>query len=290
MQLLRDAGTSPERRGCGITASPTKARPLLFVGQMSAVPHAVAERDRRVARAPAARAVAMALLCSVLFAAAVGSMALALATGLQLGRGGLTGFGAVAVDLLLVLQFPIVHSLLLSASGRPWLARLSPFGHGRVLATSTYTLLASCQLLATFWLWSPSGVVWSSPSGAAIARWTLFGLAWVFLQKALWDAGLALQTGAAGWWALLRGRPVNYGDLPTRGLFARCRQPIYFGFAAVLWTAPTWSLDWLALATVWSAYCFFGPRRKEVRWQQVFGARFTAYRATVPYFVPRTFR
>jgi protein-S-isoprenylcysteine O-methyltransferase Ste14 len=99
-----------------------------------------------------------------------------------------------------------------------------------------------------------------------------------------------LQTGAAGWWALLRGRKVDYGDMPTRGLFAACRQPIYLGFALVLWTAPTWTPDWLLLAVGWSLYCVVGPRRKEARWQRQFGERFLSYRQSVPYLLPRLFR
>lgn len=243
--------------------------------------------------APRARvpALAMALTCHLAFAAAVGSMALALATGMQIGRGTLSGAAAVAANLLLILQFPLVHSWLLGRRGRAWVARLSPFGHGRTLAVSTFALLASLQLLLTFWAWSPSGIVWHEPHGASGAvQWLLFVLAWLFLQKALWDAGLAVQSGAAGWWALFRGKPVDYGDLPTGGLFARCRQPIYLGFALVLWTAPVWSADWLLLAGPWTFYCVFGPRWKEARWHRLFGARFADYRTSVPYFLPRLFR
>jgi protein-S-isoprenylcysteine O-methyltransferase Ste14 len=233
-------------------------------------------------------ALATAVLVHSLFALAVGSLAFALATGMQWGRGTLTGGLAVVANTLLVAQFPLVHSWLLTSRGRALLARLSPFGHGEVLTVSTYALSASLQLLLAFWAWSPSGVVWHEPHGATgVLQWLAFGGAWLFLQKALWDAGLAVQSGAAGWWALLRGRAVDFGELPTRGLFARCRQPIYLGFALVLWTAPVWTLDWLLLATGWSAYCVVGPLRKEARWQRRFGDRFTAYRATVPYLLPR---
>lgn len=235
------------------------------------------------------RAVAMALLCHGVFGVAVGSMAYALATGMQHGVGRLTGAAGWLANALLVAQFPLVHSWLLGR-GRGWLARLSPVGHGATLAPSTYAISASLQLLAAFWLWSPSGVVWREPvGGLGFLQWGVFGAAWLFLHKALFDAGLMLQTGAAGWWALLRGRKVDYGDLPTRGLFARCRQPIYLGFALVLWTAPTWTPDWLLLAVGWSAYCVVGPRWKEARWQRRFGERFLAYRRSVPYLLPRLF-
>jgi protein-S-isoprenylcysteine O-methyltransferase Ste14 len=240
-------------------------------------------RARRIAAALATAAVLHAL-----FAAAVGSLAFALATGLQWGAGTMSGAWAVAANGLLVLQFPLAHSWLLTARGRALLARLSPFGHGGTLVVSVYAMVASLQLLLAVWAWSPSAIVWHAPHGAVgTVQWVVFGGAWLVLQKALWDAGLALQSGAAGWWALLRGRPVDWGDMPTRGLFARCRQPIYLGFALVLWTAPVWTPDWLALACGWSTYCVVGPLRKEARWQRRFGTRFTAYRATVPYLLPR---
>lgn len=236
-------------------------------------------------------ALVMAVLCHTAFAAAVGSMAWALGTGMQLGCGTLTGTGATLVNLLLALQFPLVHSFLLGVRGRQLIPKLSPLGHGRVLAVTTYAMSASAQLLLTFWAWSPSGIVWHTPHGLLGAgQWTAFVAAWLFLQKALWDAGLGVQSGSAGWWALLRGRPVAYGPMPTQGLFATCRQPIYLGFALVLWTAPVWTPDWLLLAVTWSTYCVVGPLHKEARWQRRFGDAFVAYRERVPYLLPRLFR
>lgn len=233
-------------------------------------------------------ALGMALLCHGAFVLAVASMAWALVSGLQSGRGSLPSGLAILANVLLVVQFPLVHSFLLSRSGRPWLQRLSPVGFGRTLAPSTYVLIGSLQLLTTFWAWTPSGVVWHRPhGGSGVAQYAMFAGAWLFLIKALTDAGLGMQTGAAGWWALWRETPVNYGAMPHRGVFALCRQPIYLGFALVLWTAPTWSADWLGLATGWTLYCVFGPRFKEARWERRFGDQFRAYRATVPYLLPR---
>lgn len=230
----------------------------------------------------------MALACHVTFVLAVGSMAWSLAHGLQLGEGRAPGLLGPIANLLLVLQFPVVHSFLLSSRGRPWLRRLSPVGCGDVLAPTTYVWIGSLQLLLTFWAWTPSGIVWHVPHGVAgVLQYLLFAGAWSFLVKALADAGLAMQSGAAGWWALLHDRAVAYGPMPTRGLFALCRQPIYLGFALVLWTAPAWSPDWLFLASVWTVYCVVGPRWKERRWERLFGDPFRAYRASVPYLLPR---
>ncbi|MFT7535116.1 MAG: protein-S-isoprenylcysteine O-methyltransferase Ste14 [Hyphomicrobiaceae bacterium] len=75
--------------------------------------------------------------------------------------------------------------------------------------------------------------------------------------------------------------------MPSGGLFRGCRQPIYLGFAMVLWTAPTWSLDWLLLSLVWGSYCAIGPLLKEARWLRMYGSQFAEYRASVPYLLPR---
>lgn len=233
-------------------------------------------------------AITAAIVCHVLFLVAVASMAFALATGMQQGLLCLPWPWAASWNLLLVLQFPLLHSFLLTARGRRVLDHCWPAAMAKTLRPTTYASLASLQLLATFWLWSPTGIVWSEPHGASGAvHLLLFAAAWLFLQKSLWDAGLMLQTGAAGWWALLRDRQVDYGAMPSGGTFRLCRQPIYLGFALVLVTAPVWSLDWLALTMGWSLYCIFGPRRKEARWARIFSQDFERYRATVPYFLPR---
>lgn len=234
-----------------------------------------------------ALALLLAVVCHGLFVLAVGSMGWQLLHGLQLGRGTASGVSAVLLDAVLVLQFPLLHSFLLGARGRPWLARLVPFCGGR-FGTTTYAISASLQLLAAFWLWTPSGVVFYAPSGIPFAlHCGLWALAWLFLVKALSDAGLALQTGAAGWTAVWQGRAVRYGGMPTEGLFALCRQPIYLGFASVLWTAPCWTLDWLLLTASWTVYCVLGPRLKEGRWLRIHGQRFEEYRRAVPYMFPR---
>ena len=187
-----------------------------------------------------------------------------------------------------MLQFPLLHSYLLTQRGRRLLERCVPAPFGATLRPTTYATVASLQLLATFWLWAPSGVVWSEPHGAGgFVHMALFVASWAFLQKALWDAGLMLQSGAAGWWALLRDRRVDYGTMPERGLFAVCRQPIYLGFALVMWTAPVCTPDLVLLAAGWSMYCALGPLHKEARWAARYGERFAEYRRTVPYMIPR---
>jgi len=235
-------------------------------------------------------AASAAIVCHVSFLAAIAAMLASLWNGMQLGVGRLDGAAAFAANFALLAQFPLLHSWLLRERGRRTLARLVPGQHGRTLATTTFATIASWQLLATFMLWSPSHVVLWEPHGATRLAFVVpFAAAWLFLVKALYDGGLALQSGALGWRALWRGERPRFGGLPTSGTFALCRQPIYFGFALTLWTGPVWTLDHLFVALVWTTYCLVGPLAKERRFAAIHGAEFATYRERVPYFVPRLF-
>jgi len=231
------------------------------------------------------------VLCHGTFLVAVSAMAYGLWNGLVSGpvsgRGALTGTAGLVANVLLALQFPLVHSFLLTLRGRALLARLAGSRHGRALSPTTYAWSAALQILATFALWSPSGVVWWRPvGGALVAMNVLYGAAWLFLGKALLDGGLGLQTGWIGWSAVWRGRRVQFPPLAQHGLFAVCRQPIYLGFALTLWTGPVWTPDRLLLAVVWSTYCFAGPLHKEARYRAMHGDAFVRYQERVPYMLP----
>ncbi|MCA8925939.1 MAG: isoprenylcysteine carboxylmethyltransferase family protein [Planctomycetes bacterium] len=230
-------------------------------------------------------AVGYGLTCHLSFLAGVAAMIYGLHEGLQGGFGPFRGAWALAANALLVLQFPLLHTLLLSKRGAPWLARLAPPHLARSLATTNFATFASLQLLTVFLLWSPSGVVWFEPSGPL--RWGmqgLYALSWVLVVKTMGDAGLSTQLGYLGWWSVARGRQPQYPGFPQAKSFGVCRQPIYLAFALTLWTGPVWTPDHLAVALLWTGYCVVGPVFKERRYVQRYGEAFRAYQARVPFF------
>jgi methanethiol S-methyltransferase len=235
-----------------------------------------------------ALALTLGLLCHALFAAGVLAMILAMFFGLSESLGTVPWPWAALANAALIVQFPLAHSALLTGPGGRLLARLVPGPHGRTLATTTYAMIASTQLLALFALWTPSGVVWWRAEGAMFwAVSAAYATSWLILLKASFDAGAEVQSGALGWMSLLaRIRPV-FPDMPTQGLFRLIRQPIYVAFALTLWTVPVWTPDQLILAISFTAYCLMAPRLKERRFAARYGGRFDRYRATVPYAVPR---
>ena len=109
----------------------------------------------------------------------------------------------------------------------------------------------------------------------------------MLLVKASYEAGAEVQSGALGWMSLAQDKKPVFPDMPTEGLFSIIRQPIYVSFTLTLWTVPVWTPDQLALAIIFTAYCLYAPKLKEARVEKRYGARFRAYRARVPYALPR---
>ncbi len=235
-----------------------------------------------------ALALTMGMLCHAAFAAAVLAMIVAMFFGLSESLGRVPWPWAALANAALIVQFPVVHSALLTGRGRQFLVRLMPGPHGATLATTTYALVASLQLLALFALWTPSGIVWWRADGTVF--WLVcsaYAGAWLLLIKASFDAGVEVQSGALGWMSLLARIAPVFPDMPSRGLFRLIRQPIYVAFALTLWTVPVWTPDQLALAVTYTVYCLLAPRLKERRFAERYGARFERYRAAVPYALPR---
>lgn len=228
------------------------------------------------------------IVCHTIFAAAVFAMIVAMFHGMSLSFGRVPDPWSVLANALLVLQFPLVHSWLLSKRGAAVLRRMGPADHAVTLSTTTYAIVASVQLLALFALWTPSGVIWWRAEGGVF--WIIcaaYAASWLLLIKASFDAGAEVQSGALGWMSLVQNIKPTFPDMPTTGLFAIIRQPIYVSFALTLWTVPVWTPDQLALAVTLTAYCLAAPKLKERRFARRYGDRFEHYQKNVPYVVPR---
>ncbi|MCR9110936.1 isoprenylcysteine carboxylmethyltransferase family protein [Marivita sp. XM-24bin2] len=235
-----------------------------------------------------ALALIMGALCHVIFAIAVLSMMVAMFFGMSESFGTVPWPWAILVNAVLILQFPLLHSFLLSKRGTKIVSRLVPGPHGGTLATTTYAIIASLQLSALFLLWTPSGIIWYRAEGTAFVLICIaYAATWLLLLKASFDAGAEVQSGALGWMSLLGKIKPVFPGMPTQGLFRLIRQPIYVAFALTLWAVPVWTPDQMALAVSYTAYCLLAPRLKERRFEQRYGTAFDRYRDRVPYVLPK---
>jgi ubiquinone biosynthesis O-methyltransferase len=226
-------------------------------------------------------------LCHGLFTLAVAIMIYEMFFGMGRSWGALPAPWRWIGNGVLLLQFPIAHSFLLTRRGRALLSSLAPASLGSDLSSTSYVILASVQIILLFWCWSPSGVIWWQAHGPMLlVMAVLYAGGWLLLLKSMFDAGITLQIGSLGWWAVLRNTRPIFPPMPTGGLFRICRQPIYMAFTITLWTVPTWTPDQFALAVVLTSYCLTGPLLKEARFLRLFGREFEDYRTRHPYWLP----
>src|SRR5688500_11956684 len=132
-----------------------------------------------------ATAIVYGILCHTLFVTAVGTMIAAMYFGMSRSLGDVPPRWSSLANALLLAQFPIFHSLLLTPFGNSMLRRLAPGHIGSRLSTTTYVIIASIQVLALFALWTPSRTIWWQAEGGVLWIVTaLYTAAWVLLAKA----------------------------------------------------------------------------------------------------------
>ena len=227
------------------------------------------------------------LMCHGIFLVAGVVMFFTILTGFQFSVGPTEGYSAVAINFLLLVQFPAGHSFFLSNRGMKVLEIFAPKSYAKTLRTTVYATIASIQLILLFTFWNFSGVfIWQIETPASITMIILNLLSWALLSISSIQAGYKVQTGSLGWTSVYQGKKPVFPDMPTRGLFSIIRQPIYLSFSLVLWTSPQMTLDLFIVALTYSLYCYFGPMLKERRFQKLYGKRFSEYQQKVPYYVP----
>ena len=232
-------------------------------------------------------AVLYGLVCHIIFAASVITMLVSMFFGMSQSFGKIPDPYLYFVNLLLLLQFPLAHSFLLSAIGKKYLLYFSPKDYSKTLAPTIFALLASLQLFLLFFFCTPTQIIiWEASGILYFVMCTLYSCSWLLLIWASIDAGAELQSGALGWMSLAQNKTPKFPDLPTLGLFKFIRQPIYASFALTTWTTPNWTVDQLLIAVVFTAYCIISPKFKEKRFEKRFGKKFTDYQSQVPYMVP----
>jgi methanethiol S-methyltransferase len=147
-----------------------------------------------ISRAHRAAAIAYGIVCHALFAGAVGTMIVAMFFGMSRSFGRVPTSWSALTNATLLIQFPFLHSQLLSPFGAAILKRLAPAAIGSRMVTTTYAILASIQVTLLFALWTPSGVIWWRAMGTML--WfisSLYTFAWLLLKPAVADRA-AIQT------------------------------------------------------------------------------------------------
>ena len=227
------------------------------------------------------------ITCHLTFAIAVIAMIYHMFYGMQKSFGNFEGTLAIVANGALIIQFPLVHSFLLSKRGQKLLNFLGPKNVARSLATTSFTIIASMQLLFLFMFWSPSKIVYEMPyEFLGYILPILYFISWILLIIATIDAGFEVQSGALGWVSVLANRKPIFPPLPKKGLYSMIRHPIYASFFLAVITVPSWTADQLVVSLILGAYCIFAPILKDRRLMKRYGDEYLKYKNITPYMIP----
>jgi protein-S-isoprenylcysteine O-methyltransferase Ste14 len=192
---------------------------------------------------------------------------------------------AAGVDLGLLGLFALQHTLMARAAVKRRMARIVP----RALERSTFVLLASLLLLATFALWQPiGGTVWNVQAAAGRAAvLAVYAAGWVIVVASTFMTDHLELFGLRQAHAALTGRTLLPGGFKERWFYAWVRHPMMSGFVVVVWASPRMTVGHVLFAAASSAYIAVGLAFEERDLRRRLGATYDDYRRRVPMLVPR---
>ena len=228
------------------------------------------------------------LACHGIFVISGALMFFTLFFGFSIQISSLEQYIGVTSNIIFLIQFPLLHSFLLSQRGKFFLRLFYSKKFSGKLDTTIFATIASVQLFLLFFFWKPSGVLlWKAEGFSYLFLTMCYLLGWLLLTVSSFQAGLAVQTGALGWLSVFRNVKVKYPSMPNFGLFRIIRHPIYFSFSIILWSSPYFTADKIFVATIYTVYCISAPLFKESRFTAIYGKKFLKYKDNTPYFIPR---
>jgi protein-S-isoprenylcysteine O-methyltransferase Ste14 len=191
---------------------------------------------------------------------------------------------AGVIDVLLLTLFAVQHSVMARPAFKRWWTRYVP----QPVERSTYVLFASLVLALLLWQWRElPAVVWDvSWQPARLAVWALFWLGWAIVLASTFMINHFELFGLRQVFAVWRSRPQAETGFRTTLFYRVVRHPLNLGFIVAFWAAPTMTAGHLLFAAVTTAWILLAMQLEERDLTAALGARYAAYRDTVPMLVP----
>ena len=192
---------------------------------------------------------------------------------------------AITIDVALLTLFAVQHSVMARPAFKRWWTRYVP----QPVERSTYVLLASLVLALLLWQWRQlTAVVWDvHPQPVRLVIWTLFWLGWAIVLASTFMINHFELFGLRQVFAVWRSRPQAQTGFRTTLFYRVVRHPLNLGFIVAFWAAPTMTAGHLLFAGVTTAWILVAMQLEERDLTAALGARYAAYRQTVPMLVPR---
>ncbi len=186
---------------------------------------------------------------------------------------------SVVINLALIVQFALPHSILLAPKVRQIICRYVP--------SSMYGCLFCVATCGSLWLmmvyWQPlPGIYWHLLDSAWWFMISAAAAAWILLAYSMWITGMGYQTGFTGLRLYWQPGSIAPRQFAPRGLYKHFRHPIYLSFLLITWLTPVMTTDRLLLSIGLTSYLFIGSWLKDRRLAQLIGEPYRAYMNTVP--------
>src|ERR1700694_3618745 len=191
---------------------------------------------------------------------------------------------AVIVDLLLLAAFTLQHSVMARPAFKRWWTRIVP----RTVERSTYVLFASLALALLMWQWRalPDAVWDVTWQPARLAIWMVYWLGWAIVLASTFMISHFELFGLRQVFAVWRRRPQVETGFRTTLFYRVVRHPLNFGFIVPFLAAPTVTAGRLLFAAVTTGWVVVAVDLRGDGQLAPPGARFAAYRQSVPMIVP----
>src|SRR5262245_29095497 len=192
---------------------------------------------------------------------------------------------ALAINLLLLAAFALQHSVMARPAFKRWWTRIVP----EPVERSTYVLASSLALILLFWQWRPiGGIVWQVENLLGqVLLYSVFAAGWVTILASTFLINHFDLFGLRQVWLHFRGRPYKPLGFVTPGPYRHVRHPLYVGWLLAFWATPMMTVTHLLFAVMTTAYILIAIRLEERDLVAVYGARYDAYRRSVPMLLPR---
>jgi len=192
---------------------------------------------------------------------------------------------AMAIDTLLLVLFAVQHSVMARPAFKDVLTQVVP----RPVERSTYVLATSLVLVLLMALWQPiPQVVWhfDDPLASALLSVAfLAGVGLVLLSTFLIDHFDLF--GLRQVWLFFRGRPYEHKPFVAPLLYRHIRHPLYAGWFAAMWFAPTMTVGHLLFAAIGTGYVLLAVVYEERDLLRFLGDDYRGWRERTPMFFPR---
>jgi protein-S-isoprenylcysteine O-methyltransferase Ste14 len=191
---------------------------------------------------------------------------------------------ALLIDVGLIALFGVQHSLMARPRWKQkWTSIIPP-----ALERSLYVLLASCILLALFWLWQPlPTVIWQIDN--PLFRVSIYGVClagWAIVVLSTFQIDHFELFGLRQVWRTIHNQPQVSPEFRLPFLYRLVRHPMMSGFLLAFWATPHMTVDRILFALGMSLYILLGLSFEERALRREFAQVYEKYRAEVPRLFP----